>query len=71
MNYETVTNCGCVGFLVLAAAIVVGISNMYNRPPKRGMTRRPPEDHCERCGYDIRASPDRCPECGAYVRRFS
>ena len=36
---------------------------LFARAAYRGRTR--PPGHCPACRYDLRATPDRCPECGS------
>jgi hypothetical protein len=53
-----------VGVIYLVFA---GLTALWRRRRERHrltLTRRA-AGRCVRCGYDLRASPDRCPECGA------
>jgi hypothetical protein len=36
----------------------------------RERRRRWREDLCPRCGYDLRGSAEKCPECGTPIQRF-
>ena len=46
--------------LILPAIVLIGWIRA-RRTRSRG--------HCASCGYDLRASPDRCPECGTPVHQ--
>ena len=45
-------------------ACIAGYAAQYLIDPPRFVARRRRLGFCERCGYDLRASPHRCPECG-------
>jgi hypothetical protein len=51
-----------VPYWFLMAVTMVLPVNWWRR---RNRTRRMAAGQCAWCGYDLRATPNRCPECGA------
>jgi hypothetical protein len=48
--------------------LTVGVVGTYAATPTVRSWRRNARGLCPACGYDLRASHDRCPECGAPIR---
>ena len=53
---------GVVWLVPLAFAAACGL-RLLERPAEQRSMRRA-SGQCERCAYDLRATPYRCPECG-------
>lgn len=58
--------------LAISGALVTAVAMLVKAWLSRDQRPRVPEGAvpCPTCGYDIRASPERCSECGALIPRF-
>jgi hypothetical protein len=60
-------DCCVIGVLAVCLPVALLLVLM-----NRSKVKTPESDSskCRKCGYDLTATPDRCPECGTFVRRF-
>ena len=56
-----------IAHALLFGMVIVGAVVMIRNTRR---TVRTDEVRCVHCGYDLRATPQRCPECGASAARF-
>jgi hypothetical protein len=66
LRFQDIGRIGLWVMLLLAAFIVPRLL-MWRR--EREINQRFLKGCCTNCGYDLRASPQRCPECGQEVPR--
>jgi len=54
--------------LIVLFVVVGTCGQLLDDERRKQGNRPPPPGLCRKCGYDLRGTPDRCPECGTLTR---
>jgi drug/metabolite transporter (DMT)-like permease len=57
------------GLLIFAVVITIGTLCFFHGRRESVLALRREKGLCLKCGYDLRSTPERCPECGTIRTR--